>query len=922
MEGFFTVLLRIGLLGSLSAVLLIMLQPVLRRLAGWTAVYYLWLAVLLRLCIPAGITVPLPGHTGVSDSAGSISADHKGSVGPEDRNGALYTVEAFRELNKAGSGSKWNEAGRKEADMSEAGASEAAADTAERELLSAGKLPDIWPFGNIFWLVLWGTGVCAYLGWHIWAVRRFSRKVQQSLTEAPEEASAVLRRLEPEGRIHLKESDMVHTPMLLGLLHPVIILPKGMGEKNTQMLQDIMAHELVHAKRHDLAYKWFVAAATALHWFNPLMILVRREIGRSCELSCDESVIRGMNSCERRHYGETLLAVAGEPVSGAGAITLSLCEEKTRLKERLISIGKYKKRGICAAVLSLLPIMAVTGCAMVSGAGISGADSGQETVFTERADSGQEAVSTKQADSGDAGSENRERLGSGAGTDRAENGETDGQAASEDYLDVLTGKKQLLYYAEGGDNVQSVNIADIPALFSPDSSYAEIYEYAVADLDGDGEPEVILHITDVAGDMGGFIILRRQNGKIHGYSAGYQTFSSLKTDGTFQYTSPAAADDGIGTVRFHETGYTVVPLACSQTDEDQRTTVYLKGGQPVSEEEFLAEKEEHGTKTDVVWFRFTDQNIQRFGEQTDLKNGTEYDQTDEESAADGPELYYEKDGMQYELAEDLITGKYSWASVLSPGTLVKDSHGHKHQDYYEQERRFEKVDGSGKKESYTVRRWDSLLYSAGEYLIFEYDGIIHVSKSTDLYHPVLSYEHGGTYGIITRVPQGYMIADDRSYEIRFYDEQFKPIQVITGLRAGESGHYYQDGLMAVRDMETGLEGFMDQKGRLVIPCSYAAVSDFSNGYASVLADAEIVPYTEDSGTVQMFYGKGGQWGIIDRKGQFAIEPSPEYANESPDAADIVYCPGIRRFGPVREDGTVDFIASDQEERVLKTVSVW
>ncbi len=289
-----------------------------------------------------------------------------------------------------------------------------------------------------------------------------------------------------------------------------------------------------------------------------------------------------------------------------------------------------------------------------------------------------------------------------------------------------------------------------------------------------------------------------------------------------------------------------------------------------------------------------------------------------EEMPEEPVRFYEQDGKDYELVPDLITGEYLWASAVTQGTLVKDSHGHERTDNNTQERSFERVDGQ---ESAAVRRWDNLRYSAGEYLIYEYDGTMHVSKSQDLYHPVLSYEVGATHGLVTKVPDGYMTADSRSYEIHFYDMQFQEIKTVSGYRAGENGIYYVDGLMAVRDMETGLMGFMDQSGELAIPCRYAAVSDFSNGYASVLTDAETVPYTEDAGTVRMYYGKGGQWGIIDQAGSYALEPSQHYANESTDETDMVYYNGIRRFGPVREDHTVDFIASDQDERVIETVKI-
>lgn len=280
--------------------------------------------------------------------------------------------------------------------------------------------------------------------------------------------------------------------------------------------------------------------------------------------------------------------------------------------------------------------------------------------------------------------------------------------------------------------------------------------------------------------------------------------------------------------------------------------------------------------------------------------------------------FYRQDGKDYELVPDLVTGEYLWASAVTQGKPGKDIHGHERPDYNTQERSFEHTDGQ---QSLPVRRWDNLLYSAGDYLIFEYNGIIHVSRSSDLYHPVLSYDAGATHGIITKVPEGYMTADSRSYEIRFYDMQFKEIKTVSGYRAGESGHYYADGRMAVRDMNTGLMGFLDQTGEFAIPCQYAAVSDFSNGYASVLTNAEIIPYTEDGGAISMFYGKGGEWGIIDQTGRYVLEPSPQYANESSAEAEMLYYNGIRRFGPVREDGTVDFIASDQDEEVIETVKL-
>lgn len=346
--------------------------------------------------------------------------------------------------------------------------------------------------------------------------------------------------------------------------------------------------------------------------------------------------------------------------------------------------------------------------------------------------------------------------------------------------------------------------------------------------------------------------------------------------------------------------------------------------QPSSEPEAAQSTESRSTEQDAVW---------RTGENADFdadsaaagvnaqdtgsQGGPEDVYTDESLFSD---RFFEKDGKSYEKVPDLVEGKYKWASALTAGTAVKDGNGCESIDYNSQSRSFERLDG-GKKLG--VRRWDNLLYSAGDYLIFEYDGTVHVSEPDDLYHPVLSYDKGATHQIVTKVPDGYMIADDQKYTVAFYDEDFKPTRLREGYRYLENGKCYCDGLMAVRDMKTGLMGFMDQSGDTSIPCEYGYVSDFCNGYASVLTGGSLRPFTEDGGTISMFDVEGGQWGIIDTHGNYVVEPSEKFANPDPDPGDpsTYYC-GSRRFTEVREDGTVDFVdISAADNPVIETIRI-
>lgn len=86
--------------------------------------------------------------------------------------------------------------------------------------------------------------------------------------------------------------------------------------------------------RHDLLYKWLTAAVTSLHWFNPLMYLVRREVARRCELSCDEAVLHTLDQRGRRRYGETLLALAAPPPPRGPSILNSETGDGQRYRSR------------------------------------------------------------------------------------------------------------------------------------------------------------------------------------------------------------------------------------------------------------------------------------------------------------------------------------------------------------------------------------------------------------------------------------------------------------------------------------------------------------------------------------------------------------------------------------------------------------
>ena len=331
MTAFLTTLLRLSVLGSLLAAVLFLLKPLLRGRVSRAAAYYLWLLVLLRLCIPGGLTLTLPAQ-----AAPTLAVPDQAT--------------AFVQTAPGGSPATPTPVAAPPSPVTVTPTPAAIPPVAVTERLLMG---------------IWATGFVMVGGWYLHGYRYLARRVWKTAVPAGPEAQAVLHQLDPQGRVRLVESPTVNAPLLLGLLHPTIVLPRGVTDP--ARLRDILSHELTHARRYDLLVKWFTAFAASIHWFNPLMVLVRREISRACELACDEAVVKFLDAPARKHYGETLLLLAAEAPMGALPLAVTLCEEKKTLQERLVSIVKVQKPTPAALLLTLVLVLALGGCALVTG---------------------------------------------------------------------------------------------------------------------------------------------------------------------------------------------------------------------------------------------------------------------------------------------------------------------------------------------------------------------------------------------------------------------------------------------------------------------------------------------------------------------------------------------------------------------------
>lgn len=236
-------------------------------------------------------------------------------------------------------------------------------------------LPDVKPVGarppvrnrtfplEELLFTLWITGAALFLLYHALGTWTFARRARRWSRRAGEETlrvyGNVCREMGVKRAPALRVSPAVDSPMMVGLVRPRLLLPSE--ELEERELAFILRHELTHHRRHDLWYKLALLAANGMHWFNPLVFLLRREAERDLELTCDDAVVARADAETRRAYSETLLAsVHRQKGLSRAVLSTHFYGGKEVMKERFRNIlGKRgRKWGGLALALVLLGTVA------------------------------------------------------------------------------------------------------------------------------------------------------------------------------------------------------------------------------------------------------------------------------------------------------------------------------------------------------------------------------------------------------------------------------------------------------------------------------------------------------------------------------------------------------------------------------------
>jgi len=154
-------------------------------------------------------------------------------------------------------------------------------------------------------------------------------------------------------KVAVKISDRIISPVTVGVIRPVILLPKCI-DYDKKTIDFILTHELVHIKRFDVLMKYISAAAVCVHWFNPLAWIMFRMNCRDIELACDEEVLK-ITGGDPAEYAMTLISMEENKT----ALTAGF--GSSEIKERIGAIMNFKNKSvICIAAAAALVAASMT----------------------------------------------------------------------------------------------------------------------------------------------------------------------------------------------------------------------------------------------------------------------------------------------------------------------------------------------------------------------------------------------------------------------------------------------------------------------------------------------------------------------------------------------------------------------------------
>lgn len=324
---FFSWLLYSSLMGSILIIIILLIRFISKDRLGAKWYYYIWMLLLIRLMIPIGLE-------GKVNQLIPIGRDQGVTFEYLDKNNEILDLITMSE--------------------------DYALSINENSLDSTSQpLFTLWLIGVILFILY--AIVLNFKNW-----RRLKDKEDVDDSVIIQVYKNCQHKLHIKKDIPLLTTFQVHSPALIGVFKPYLLIPKDvLNNLSVDQLQHVILHELIHYKRKDLVINWIISFLHIVHWFNPIIWYGFHQMRLDREAACDASVLSYLNPKEYREYGATIITLlekASNMTYFSGAAGFSC--NKNQIKKRIIMIATFKKMKLRTVLLRSLLFILLGGFAL------------------------------------------------------------------------------------------------------------------------------------------------------------------------------------------------------------------------------------------------------------------------------------------------------------------------------------------------------------------------------------------------------------------------------------------------------------------------------------------------------------------------------------------------------------------------------
>ena len=220
-------------------------------------------------------------------------------------------------------------------------------------------LEQIIPVASVVWLILASAIFALKLVRYLLSIRQ-TRKSSYTV-DVP---------LIKDKRVSARISNIISSPLMTRVFKPVLLLPEA--ALTDEQLRNVVLHEITHYKRKDMLVKWFSLFVKSIHFFNPAVYFVCRQLDEECEICCDAAVVKNMSRESELSYVNTILSLLSESTSKRVPLTTGMAGSKETLKKRFLLIKNKKRISKKVILFSITVAVLLVATALVFGGILNG----------------------------------------------------------------------------------------------------------------------------------------------------------------------------------------------------------------------------------------------------------------------------------------------------------------------------------------------------------------------------------------------------------------------------------------------------------------------------------------------------------------------------------------------------------------------